>query len=477
MQEPSHTPLSLTRHGLEENFASRSDLRFFVFNPRDAQDLIDFWNLRQFDGDVVPIHIEWFDRCAPLICDYIQRNFRPIPGNPFGTTFHATVEFARSITREHAIALTEAHLAGLPQHSFAVQLWYQRIWEQGDYRAISRPQRVRVTAETANIEENVTQERLTVSFTTPAPEFLKRGRWYQRATWTNVIQPGRFFSQDDELATVYPTNTLDPRFPRLRHTDWAGVSREGWVFPQQHKGIGEYVQLQLGRTAFIEWFAGHGIKAVPSDAGRVAEQIIRAVGGLHSCAMFAEEPVIKLLDDMAATRVLRTKGSGAIEETHFPDRAAPLQRWQAVLNPKNKKGRMPWITLEKFTERSILRAGLEVKCPHCAQWNWFDLKSIDYTLVCSRCLKEFLFPQGAADLNRLRWLYRVIGPFATPDFARGGYSVALALRIFAHGISVGDHRVTWTTGLELDLGGRKVEIDLRRGTSATLFSARAMNPF
>jgi hypothetical protein len=219
------------------------------------------------------------------------------------------------------------------------------------------------------------------------------------------------------------------------------------------------LRLQLGRTAFVDWFAQQGIAAIPSDAGGVAQQIIRSVGGLRSCAMFADEAIVKLLDDMAATRVIRGDDPASAEESNYPDRAVPIQRWQSLINQKTKMTRMRWITLERFTEKSILRAGLEVRCPDCAQRNWFDLKSMDYSLVCNRCLKEFAFPQGASDLRKLRWLYRVIGPFATPDFARGGYSVALALRTFAHGMGVGDHRLTWTTGLELNLGPKKVEID------------------
>jgi hypothetical protein len=64
---------------------------------------------------------------------------------------------------------------------------------------------------------------------------------------------------------------------------------------------------------------------------------------------------------------------------------------------------MPWITLDRFTEKPILRAGLEVRCPHCSQRNWFDTKTLDYTLLCNRCLKEFPFPQTAASLKRLPW--------------------------------------------------------------------------
>jgi hypothetical protein len=460
MEEPPHTPLSFTRHGLEEDFQGLNDLRFFMFDPSDAQDLIDFWNLRQFARDVVPIHVEWLDRCVPLMHKYIERNFRPIPGNPFGTMFDATIEFARSIARERAEDAIKTYFQGLPPHSVSFQLWYQHIWEQGDFRGVYRPKRVRVTTETSDINESIGEQSLSLTFATLTPEFLKKGWWYQRATWTNVIQPRGMLSDDEELATVYPTNILDPKFPRLRLADWAAVSREGWVFPET-RGGSEYLQLQLGRTAFVDWFARQGIEAIPSDAGRVAEQIIRSVGGLRSCAMFADEAIVKLLDDMAATRVIRGDSSASSEESNYPDRAVPIQRWQNLFNfnQKTKRRRMPWITLERFTEKSILRAGLEVRCPHCAQRNWFDLKLMDYILACNRCLKEFSFPQGANDLKRTRWLYRVIGPFATPDFARGGYSVALALRTFAHGMGVGDHRLTWTTGLELNLGPKKVEID------------------
>jgi hypothetical protein len=457
LEEPALTPLTFTRHGLEEDYAGTSDLRFFVFDPTDAQDVIDFWNLRQFDRHVIPIHIAWFDRCVPMVREHIEKTHRPIPGNPFGTKFQTDVEFARSITEERARSLVELHFRELPQGSVSFQLFCENIWDHGDYRLMSRPERVRLTAETAAIDEEVNEQQPHAVFPTPVPEFLKDGHWYRRAAWVNVLQAGRSFSDDSELATVYPTNTLDPAFPRLRLGEWSTVSREGWIFPTHRQGGSEYVELQLGRDAFVKWFGQHGVTAVPSDAGRVAEQVIRTAGGLDACAMFADEAIIRLLDDMAATRVLRNKGASGVEESNFPDRAAPLQSWEKLFRPKS--GRMPWITLDRFTEKPILRAGLEVRCPHCSQRNWFDTKTLDYTLLCNRCLKEFPFPQTAASLKRLPWLYRVIGPFATPHFARGAYSVALALRAFGHGISMSDNRLTWTTGLELSAGQEKVEID------------------
>jgi hypothetical protein len=45
------------------------------------------------------------------------------------------------------------------------------------------------------------------------------------------------------------------------------------------------------------------------------------------------------------------------------------------------------------------------------------------------------------------WFYRVVGPFAAPDYARGGYAVALTLRCIAG--QTHDTEMTWTTGLNL----------------------------
>jgi hypothetical protein len=458
MGEFHYTPHWFTRTGLEADFSGHSDLTVFVFNPSDGQDLIDAWNLPLFERHVVLIHIDWFDRCAPLVRDLIVKNFRPIPGNPFGTMPHATVEFSRSTSQDRAEQLARDHLQDLPQGSWHFKFWYEPIWEDRDDTVVFRPQRVRLTAERSDIDENVFDD-LHVSFSTPSPKFLEDHSWYGRTTWANVIEPTHAYSELDELATVYPTNTFHPGYPELRLSEWGSVSCEGWVFPQRHKRIGEYLRLQLGRDAITGWLSEQKITAVPSDAGRVAEQIIRSVGGLHSCAIFAEQDIVKLLDEMAATKVVRSDALGAVEESNYPDRAVPIHRWEVLFTQKRRQRRMPWITLEAFTTSSVLRAGLEARSPHCAQRNWFDLTSLDYTVTCNRCLKQFSFPQAGPEFKKLRWLYRVIGPFATPNFARGGYAVALTLRALAHGLGVGDRRMTWTTGLELDLGTSKVEVD------------------
>jgi hypothetical protein len=87
-----------------------------------------------------------------------------------------------------------------------------------------------------------------------------------------------------------------------------------------------------------------------------------------------------------------------------------------------------------------------VQCPTCAYYNWFDVDAVGYKLTCGRCLKDFGFNQNPDRLAKYEWFYRVMGRFAVPDYARGGYAVALTLRSIAR-----DHdaEITWSTGLDL----------------------------
>jgi hypothetical protein len=73
---------------------------------------------------------------------------------------------------------------------------------------------------------------------------------------------------------------------------------------------------------------------------------------------------------------------------------------------------------------------------------------------CSLCLRKFGFPIiDPSSSSNSKWAYRLIGPFALPDYAKGGYAGSLSIRFFAEIISAHDQAaVTWSAGQELELG-------------------------
>src|SRR6185437_14003671 len=119
-------------------------------------------------------------------------------------------------------------------------------------------------------------------------------------------------------------------------------------------------------------------------------------------------------------------------------------------------------TFETLVDRKAVELGLEVKCTKCGSWSWHPVNQLDYKIKCDLCLKEFPFPiKNPSGSHSAKWAYRVIGPFALPDYAKGGYSAALAIRFFAKMLGHFDTpAVTWSSGQELKLqSGEKSEAD------------------
>jgi hypothetical protein len=117
---------------------------------------------------------------------------------------------------------------------------------------------------------------------------------------------------------------------------------------------------------------------------------------------------------------------------------------------------------QALVKGNAVELGLELKCTKCSSWSWYSLKRLDYIVHCSLCLREFGFPiVDPSGIDNSRWAYRLIGPFALPDYATGGYAASLAIRFFSEVVGSHDRSaLTWSSGQELTLPtGNKVEAD------------------
>jgi hypothetical protein len=435
------TPIWVTRHRLEESSGSGiSDQTFYVFDPTNAGDVIDYWNYRLIARNVVPINLEWFVHHSDFMRERVLRVHRPIPGNSFGTKFHSSIHFGSSITDETAVALITKHLSGLPDMSL---VWGRdpQIWRRIGRGHERRETKIVASSKPVSFDEEMSSGRY-VRLPTPSPTFLNVSGRYTKARWVSLIIPS---SRDDQSAVVYPSNLWAPRYPRLTTGENLRIGREGWTLPQEH-AIGFLVlQPQDGRDAIIGWLKTQGIEAQPSEEGQVAAQVIAAAGGLRQAGMFADRETIGLLSEMAENRSDLSRDGKRVAAT-TPDRSKHVNTVRQHFDQRIKRSFGYWNGLNYFLERSVFRAGLRVQCPICSYRNWFDLETISYSLTCTRCLNKFQFSQSPKALHDADWFYRVVGPFAAPDYARGGYAVALTLRCLN---GPNDIDMTWTTGLYL----------------------------
>ena len=454
-QQGYSSPLRVSRYNIEREPNAQHDPIIYIFDPSKTIDLIDFWNLRQFSHDVLPIHIDWFKELTHFIRGNVEHNCRPLPRNPHGVMIHTTVEFARSIPQEMAEQLARDSLAGLPQGSWSLKFWYDPIWRDGWRTVGIQPRRAKLSAETTNIDANISESDNTFEFQALAPEFAEEyGHWDNQARWANVLRLNDY-GQRTPLAITYLPNTKAPGFPRLRLGKPTIISREGIIFLQHYRQDRGFVTPLSQQDAIIGWLKSQGVAAKPSSAGRNAEQVLHAVGNTWGSWIFADENTVKLLEKMAKT--IRQTHDGALEE--YPDRTATVQEWKQLMHRRSQRQALPKISIENFTESNVLQIGLTVSCPHCTKENWYGLTTLDYTLTCERCLREFRFPQGGLHYGEKDWRYRVVGPFSLPDYALGVYATVLTLRVFRENLRGGETPMTSSTGLDLEYKDVKCEID------------------
>lgn len=458
IKEGCMTPLRLTTHDVKREPSGYNDPILFVADPNSSLDLIDLWNLRQFATPVVPINSVWATEARDTIREFVAANYRPLPGNPHGVMIHTTLQFGRSFSEDRAKEIALSLLDGLPPGSWSYHRWYQGIWcVDRTQDRVMQPRRARLTAAESDVELPVANDQTekSVRFRSLAPAFASL-YGDGRARWVNVLTL-HTYTTDESLAVVLPSDTPQQTAARIRlGGDGAIISREGLVLPQHFKNHPEFLQLLSGAQLFGQYFEARGLAAGPSEPGRIADQILRSIGGISRAALLAHRETLETLDKMAKS--VRQFSDGTTEQ--YPDRARPVRLWQSLLAKRNNQKR--WLgdfALDAFVKAGILRLGLSLQCPNCLNYNWCGLREIDEQVVCERCLKQFDFPQGALNFDHTPWQYRVVGPFAVPDYARGAYATVLALRVFSANLG-GDAQLTYSTGLDIVAGPEdKHELD------------------
>lgn len=441
--EPCVTPFRLCRHALKRNYSDHWGHTIFVVDSKSTCDLIDLWNIRQFKKNVVPVDVESIPEIADFLRDEIGRNYRPLPNNPNGVMISTNIQFGRSISESRAKSIVKEYFSDIPKGALSLQLHYEQIWtayDDEDY--VMRPSRVDLEAASTRPELSVPEDKDAIRFETLDPEFASEYGNYAR--WANVLllsAHGRF----PDLAFTFPSNHKTPSFPRIGVGEPVIVSREGLVFLQEYKNHSEYCGLIKGRDSIVKWLKLREIEASPSEAGRIAEQIIASVGQLSDVSILADSETVQTLNKMAS-------------KTEEP--VWPASGWKAIIQRRSNRRKFGKIGLEDLTRANILRLGLAIDCPNCEKSNWYSLDGLNYSIRCQRCLNEFPFPQGDFGGRNSPWRYRVVGPFTSPKFAEGGYTTAFSIRLFGGLLGFSDSStITYSTGLDMLVDGQKLEAD------------------
>lgn len=444
IQNNWRNPLHITHHGLAVRYEGYHGPGLFVLDGTKPSDLIDYWNLRAGVAPVVPIPIQFLEQLAPFAQQFISQNYRPLPNNRNGVMIRTVVMFARSIATEAIEPIFDAHFRVDIDGANLRQDWYPAIWRSNS-ELVSSPTRPQIEAATSSHSLPMDGEKPTLQFDALKPPFAEDN--WSEARWANVLKITDW-SFSDRFATVYPDDYRDPKRPNFGggFGNYLSTS-EGFVELARYSGARHLLQLETNVSAITNWLSDRSIGSRLSGSGRATQQIIETLGGLRGVSALANPEVVNLLNSIS--RKPLTKSMEHHQFRNRINRAVKGSLWNQDAG-------------STLINQNAVEIGLEVCCDKCGSWSWYSLAGLDLDLQCALCLKAFRFPAidpGASD--RARWAYRLIGPFAQPDYAHGGYASALAIRFFAKVLDAFDHSaLTWCAGQELTLpSGQSVEAD------------------
>src|SRR4029077_6608354 len=132
------------------------------------------------------------------------------------------------------------------------------------------------------------------------------------------------------------------------------------------------------------WVGRCGLTAELSSNGRIANQLIQALGGLRNARILANGDLLKLLHKMA-------HGDVEIEiEPESPNkpkrqvRAYAIPRAQAleVLSKSRGSAEIAKNLLASLLYFKAFVLGMRLQCPECRQTTWYRLPDMNHTLIC-----------------------------------------------------------------------------------------------
>jgi len=426
--------LRIGQSKIKVDYHDHDDPALFVLDAYKSRDLIDSWNLRTIRRHVVPIPVQWVEELSEFCKEFILNNYRPLPGNPNGVMIRPTVMFSRSISSDDIEQLYTDYFRVDVTDANVRQDWYPSIWRSSS-EIMVRTMRPTLSAGEKTVDIPLVADSPAIRFDCLYPEFADDHG--NESRWANVVRLTDW-THAGQIATVFPCDYKNPALPKfslpLNHLL---PTTEGFVIFPRFKNLPERWDMLDGTTAINKWLKTRQVNAALSDAGRATQQIIQTLGGFWGVASFAHPKIVKLLNDISRKPI---------------SRSAHHQEFKNKVQNATKDDIWRHRNLENLVEKGAVELGLELRCTKWSSWSWYSLKQLDYQMMCSLCLRQFSFPivEPSASSNS-RWAYRLVGPFALPDYARGGYAASLSIRFFSELVGFHNVEVTWSAGQELEL--------------------------
>ena len=394
----------------------------FFFDAENPVDIIDYWNLRATGRVVYPIPKQFSqdENLKNFALDLIGRN--AFSRGNFETRLSASeqVEYMSSIgfTKGFikSISVTEEDYLGFFSsiECQPFQIAYPQMWQKlppRDKHAMRSFSSGRRYYDIHDLPSNRAEILNTLSpYIKPGGSFTHTPR-FANEIWFTVYN-------DKLISTSVLPEGLKDLSEVCQPNNHVRASKNNLVYlvhePESYFEIG----LPQSTVIFENWMESRGWGFEISNAGHIVTQTIKRLG-IQFFEVFAIKGIIELLDEMKDEKSLLQKNL--------------WDKIQEIVQRRHEAGEILEYDaegiLKSLVDAKVLQPGMKMSCTNCKQSSWYSVEDANYILRCPRCLELFDFPYKPG--AEIKWAYRRLGAFDSPNKSEGIYTTLLLLRFFS----------------------------------------------
>lgn len=181
------------------------------------------------------------------------------------------------------------------------------------------------------------------------------------------------------------------------------------------------------RELVSQIFGKFGMKAETSEPGRIAWRLIQQMGGVQGCRVFKIAGVRKLIEKYKPLHSFTRSDAIQTIGQNDPATGRPqFEPYDQLYIERRKGGKLtPQNVFDFLLKKGVFRVGINFRCPNCELPFWKPLDDIATEVTCELCGQRFNVTTQLKDRD---WAYRRSGLFGREDHQEGAIPVALTLQ-------------------------------------------------
>ena len=415
----------------------------YFLNEERLNDIINYWNLRALGWSVIPIPLNqinnaYFSGFIERCCEFQLNKSKNLSFINFQISTRTTEEQKQKID----LKFKEVREKIGDKLNFGFQGWFPRFWA-ADRSVLEADKVLCGKTEINSTYSQVEVQENHVKFKPDNLPFKLKYNYNLIVSHKINLTFSYFDEYLNDAGLIYGIETID--WIRLTHS----YDRDKWRLSKT--GLSHYVRrdddevyffIPKANDFFKIFFSKSGNKLNETSNGRLANEVLKNIGGIRGSYFLQNKFSLKILDLIEDGKTV-----------YHPTLVGAIKK-----SLKNNNNEQVNSYIKRIIENKIIEFGSILQCDVCHQHAFYLPSELKEMMTCAVCRNHFSLPMHKP--TEIKWAYRGIGPFSKNNKVGGVITVFLTLKLFNQEFADTSGNMSALIGFELVKNNKTKEVDV-----------------